>query len=156
MSTQHRISPGFTDDSFKMLGLTVLTAGLYPLIWAARASQYLNSIARARVVPNWMIVTGATIFGLQGLLIVIGVESDRIQVLLLMYRISSLCDFAYMVIMVLLAFKLRQALHAVYARAGITGDTSALFTVLFGVLYINHAMRKAALNQQPRGSEQLA
>ena len=148
MASKPRLSKAFTDETFAMVAMAIVTFGVYNLVWAARAIRYVNGLARKKAVLDWPIVLGAIVAGVQGYLITVGVESDNIQFLILMYQFSNLLTFFYVGIFIGIAFQFRSALTAIFQSMGLRRAISPLWTALFGVIYINHVMRDVAVNQR--------
>ena len=104
MAQRPPISKAFTDETFAMVALAVVTIGVYNLIWSARAIRYVNSLAKSKMVADWPIAVGAAVAGIQGYLITVGVESDDIGFLLLMYDLSGVLNLVFVGMLVTLAF----------------------------------------------------
>lgn len=151
MTKKPAISKAFTDETFAMVALAVVTFGVYNLIWSARAIRYVNSLARSRVVGDWPIAVGAAVAGVQGYLITVGVESDDIGFLLLMYQLSGVLNFVFIAMLIIAAFMFRSALQKAFNNLGVQRKLNPVWTFFLGVIYINHVMRDVAQNTPPAG-----
>jgi len=146
MAQRAKISHSFTDETFAMVFLAVATFGVYNLIWSARAVRYVNGLAKTRIIADWPIAVGASVAGIQGYLITIGVESDDIGFLLLMYDLSGFLNLIFVAMLITLAFMFRSALLKSFGTIGVRRKLNPVWTFLFGVIYINHVMQHVATN----------
>ena len=153
MSQSPRIAMAMTDDTWGMVGLTLLSAGLYPLFWLARSGRHLNGLARAKIIPNWSWAAGAVIFGLKGYLVTAGLESGDYGTLLTFYEISNFLNFAYLCLLIFVGFRARKALRRYFQAVGSARSVNPIWTFFLSVIYVNHVMRAAATTQAPPASQ---
>ena len=149
MPTKPRLSKAFTDETVAMVALAIVTLGVYNLIWSARAIRYVNSMARRKAVADWPLMVGAAAAGIQGYVLTVGIESNHLQTLVSAYQFSNFLDLVTFFILAFIAFQFRTALQHAFKNIGVRRKVSVIWTLLLGVIYINHVMRDVAENHRP-------
>ncbi|WP_305845464.1 DUF4234 domain-containing protein [Photobacterium leiognathi] len=119
--------------TFKLLVLSLITGGIYLLMWLYRNHTKLNEILGEKIVSDKFII------GLGVALYLCGIATDTENPVTLI--ISIIAVICYCVMYIMWAFKMRKALqHYAVTQYHFKLKMNAFYTFIFTIYYINYCI----------------
>lgn len=115
-----------------MFLLSLVTLGVYPLVWIARRRPFLERLD-AGVPPGWGLV-----------LLAIGADVSSVAASFENEPISRMLGFVGSIVRLVAVFRVRAVLNTWAVREGAPGAPSGVATFFFGTLYLQDRLNRIA------------
>lgn len=133
MSSLNTLKDRLATSTWKLVLLTIATAGLYPILWLAQTTQLLREETKAQIVANWYPVW---LIGVAGWVSALYSTRDR-----------SLGEFAaglslgMAVLYIIWAFKAKSALEEwAIATHRVDPKMNSFYTLFMNIYYVNYCI----------------
>lgn len=135
-------------DVLNLILFSVVTLGIYTIIWAYKRSDELNSLelddgSRIEVFYGYALIwlAGIVIYALMFM----GKFSENINTLKIAGASALVISY---VLLIMLCFDFKKILDTKLRHEGYTMALSGFFTVIFGVFYIQYEMNRIAKKRE--------
>lgn len=133
MSSLNTLKDRLATSTWKLVLLTVATAGLYPILWLAQTTQLLREETKARVVATWYPIW---LIGVAGWVSALYSTRDRD-----LAEFASGLTLGMAILYIVWAFKAKKALEE-YAinQYRVDPKMNSFFTFFLNIYYINYCI----------------
>ncbi|MEX9874715.1 hypothetical protein AB7W40_16040 [Providencia rettgeri] len=135
MSDIDGLSKKLSTTTLQFVLLTLVTAGIYPVIWLYNASKLIGSETQSVIIHPYYFVVPSLLLGWSMFLgdaqLVMSMGSD-------FYSFSIILSKVYFIALIVWAFKAKSVLQMYYLKVyGVDIKPNAFYTLLFSTYYIN-------------------
>ncbi|MEY1581279.1 DUF4234 domain-containing protein [Providencia manganoxydans] len=135
MSDINYLSKKLNTTTLQFVLFTILTAGIYPVIWLYKTSQLIETETQQVVIHPYYYIIASMLLGWEMVLgdarLVMSMGSD-------FYGFSMILSKVYFIVLIVWAFKAKSILQMYYLKMhGVDIKPNAFYTLIFSVYYIN-------------------